>query len=133
MHIKFDGDHINGILHFFRRKNNFKTVKISASDEGGNSYMNVFDGVPGTEYWSGKNDTYGQWVSIAFENNILLTSYSLYSQTGSNCYPKSFEVQSSIDGENWIKIDEYINYKILQPNSFVNLKIKQPIVSKANG
>ena len=61
---------------------------------------------------------------------VVVSHYTLMSQTGSNCFPYSWDFSFSNDNENWTKIHEVRGSDILKPPTSIVFELPHPIIGK---
>ena len=90
----------------------------------------IFDGNVASEFWSESSENYGQWFTLGFpQMDVLISDYTIYSQTGINCYPKFWNFSISNDNIQWHYVHE-IESDILEPNNSVVFHLDHPIVGR---
>ena len=91
----------------------------------------IYDRKPGTHYGSIQSESLGQYVNITFSQQpVLVTAYTLYSQTGSNCYPTSWDFAVSNDNTNWTIVDKQRDTNILEPDSAIVFTLENPVIAR---
>ena len=99
-----------GIINYYSNKGKLQNVYINASVSGSKNLIKD-QNLGNHRHWSSEaNNAFGQWFSVNIDNKrILYSAYSIFTSTGANCYPRSWDVYISNDQENWTKVDERRN------------------------
>jgi hypothetical protein len=100
-----------------------RVVRVTASSERGSSYAssNVIDLSANTE-WLSQGETPDQWLCYDFQGRTVeVTNYSIQSADVSGGsprnFPKSWVLEGSQDGSQWVVLDERTNNRDLKGQS----------------
>lgn len=122
--IAFQEDPMNGIIRYMKElegKNPKESGLIDISYSSGNPYCDKLFEDDWKCYWSSSNSP-DQWINFEFKKqHIILTNYTLKtanSKPGWN-HLKSWVIEGSTDGINWIELDRRENTEELNGNSKV--------------
>ncbi|OHT17275.1 F5/8 type C domain containing protein [Tritrichomonas foetus] len=108
--IPFIGNPFDGIVKYLRKEsgqNPHTNGQIKITYQGGNPYCEKLFDFDWKCYWSSTNSP-GQWLSFDFTKNyIYLTDYTLKTPNSSPGWNhlKSWVIEGSIDGIEWVEMD----------------------------
>ena len=120
-----EGQEFNGIIKYLTDKTGGNihdngTIEITSNSYyAGDHPSNLLDFNVKTQYESPRKEA---WICFDFKKmKVKITNYSIKSSEGgqSSCHLKSWDLEVSNDGDNWIKIDHHSNCSTLNGDGFV--------------
>ena len=131
MNIFLPKDLYKGIISYYLKKGKRSSILIFAESNSLYPVEWVIDRNVGSHWGSPSSSDFGQSLYLSIEKRpILVSSYSMISQTGQNYYPRSWDFSVSNDNETWIPSHSVNNSDILEPNKAVLFKLEHPIIAK---
>ena len=122
---------LNGILRYYVKHGRRSEIKLYGETLNGWGIDKLIDGILGSQYGSYESNTFDQSFYLSVnKRQILLYGYTLYSQTGANCYPKSWDFYVSNDNETWNLTHFERNNNILEPKEPKFFSLEYPIAAK---
>ena len=124
--IKSSNGLINGIIRYFIVTGREESIKVDGLSLDYVVYpvKNLIDSDPTTQWRSPDSSSFGQAFYLSIKHTtLLLNSYALHSQTGSNCYPKTWDVYASNDNSTWTLIANESQTTALSPNEHVKFDV----------
>ena len=122
----------SGIFNYYRTIGRHSEIHLeTSSPDYQYSPFCIIDGNVESEFWSESSDVHGQWFTLGLlQRDVLISDYTIYSQTGINCYPKSWNFSISNDNKQWHFVHEIGESDILKPNNSVVFHLDHPIVGR---
>ena len=116
-----------GIINYYLKKGKRSSILLFAGFSSEYVVVRAIDRDVSSHWGSPVSNNFGQSLYLSIERKpILVSSYSMMSQTGSNCYPRSWNFSVSNDNETWVESHSVNNSDVLEPNTPVLFKLEHP-------